>query len=164
MKWNRTGEAINQRKMYRGKAALGKHVVQFNFSRYEGLACSVKIEIYCGCFPRVFQKFLEQLSWRIPKVASKIKNRREVECVVTYAGLGFHNAVIHKSWNNLLSPKIFTQRNLSIWIMLTIFINLRKGLESFCYPDSSGRNIRLHLGRYYCIKFSQKGKELHSHI
>ena len=36
-----------------------------------------------------------------------------------------------KSWNNVLCPPLFAKRSLSIWIMLSIFIYLRKkGLSS----------------------------------
>ena len=52
-----------------------------------------------------------------------LKKNRGGEGLAVILIFTFSRAVIHKSWNNLLSPQIFT-----IWIMLFIFIKVRKDL------------------------------------
>ena len=61
-----------------------------------------------------------------------LKRKQMCAMTITVSGFHFSSTLIHKSWNNLLSPQIFALWDLAILINLInlIFIHKRKGLTS----------------------------------
>ena len=139
-KWNKSGTTINRRYskkklLQNSKDNILRNLISANM-KVSALLLKYKSTM------RVFHGILLKLAKIFSRIILGAENgaRRPLWFQV----FTFSRTVIHKLWNSLLSPPILAYQSLSIWVMLSIFVNLRKG---FYHQGFSGRNIWLMIGK-----------------
>ena len=139
-KWNKRGTTINRKYskkklLQNSKGNILRNLISANM-KVSALLLKYKSTM------RVFHGILLKLAKIFSRIILGAENgaRRPLWFQVST----FSRTVIHKLWNSLLSPPILAYQSLSIWVMLSIFVNLRKG---FYYQGFSGRNIWFIIGK-----------------
>ena len=139
-KWNKRGTTINRKYskkklLQNSKGNILRNLISANM-KVSALLLKYKSTM------RVFHGILLKLAKIFSRIILGAENgaRRPLWFQV----FTFSRTVIHKLWNSLLSPPILAYQSLSIWVMLSIFVNLRKG---FYYQGFSGRNIWFIIGK-----------------
>ena len=139
-KWNKRGTTINRRYSKKKLLQNSKDNILRNL-----ISANMKVSVLLLKYKstmRVFHGILLKLAKIFSRIILGAENgaRRPLWFQV----FTFSRTVIHKLWNSLLSPPILAYQSLSIWVMLSIFVNLRKG---FYYQGFSGRNIWFIIGK-----------------
>ena len=139
-KWNKRGTTINRKYskkklLQNSKGNILRNLISANM-KVSALLLKYKSTM------RVFHGILLKLAKIFSRIILGAENgaRRPLWFQV----FTFSRTVIHKLWNSLLSPPILAYQSLSIWVMLSIFVNLRKG---FYHQGFSGRNIWFMIGK-----------------
>ena len=139
-KWNKRGTTINRRYskkklLQNSKGNILRNLISANM-KVSALLLKYKSTM------RVFHGILLKLTKIFSRIILGAENgaRRPLWFQV----FTFSRTVIHKLWNSLLSPPILAYQSLSIWVMLSIFVNLRK---AFYHQGFSGRNIWFMIGK-----------------
>ena len=139
-KWNKRGTTINRKYskkklLQNSKGNILRNLISANM-KVSALLLKYKSTM------RVFHGILLKLAKIFSRIILGAENgaRRPLWFQV----FTFSRTVIHKLWNSLLSPPILAYQSLSIWVMLSIFVNLRKG---FYHQGFSGRNIWFIIGK-----------------
>ena len=139
-KWNKRGTTINRRYSKKKLLQNSKDNILRNL-----ISANMKVSVLLLKYKstmRVFHGILLKLAKIFSRIILGAENgaRRPLWFQV----FTFSRTVIHKLWNSLLSPPILAYQSLSIWVMLSIFVNLRKG---FYHQGFSGRNIWFMIGK-----------------
>ena len=147
-KWNKSGTTINRRYskkklLQNSKDNILRNLISANM-KVSALLLKYKSTM------RVFHGNLLKLAKIFSRIILGAASGKETEDEngawrpLWFQVFTFSRTVIHKLWNSLLSPPILAYQSLSIWVMLSIFVNLRKG---FYYQGFSGRNIWFIIGK-----------------
>ena len=120
-KWNKRGTTINRKYskkklLQNSKGNILRNLISANM-KVSALLLKYKSTM------RVFHGILLKLAKIFSRIILGAENgaRRPLWFQV----FTFSRTVIHKLWNSLLSPPILAYQSLSIWDMLSIFVNLR---------------------------------------